>query len=260
MRAGTNGQARSSQRYQPADADPDGELRAWLREFSAKRPRWRYRRAHVEAAKAGHVCNIKRIHRLWREEGLRVPPKRRKRRLLGETSIPAERRTALLPDHAWALDFQFDKTVNGRTIKLRGIIDECAMGSLAIVVDRSIDADATVTTLEKAVIDHGRAPEFIRCDNGPDLTAHALVDWCKTSGAGTHYIDPGSPWRNAWIESFTSKLRDECLVIEESTASWKHRSSSPTVAATTTTTVHAPRSAYSPRPSSQHENHNPYSN
>ena len=100
------GQARSSQRYRPVDADPDWELRAWLREFSGKRPRWGYRRAHVEAARAGHACNIKKIHRLWREEGLRVPPKRRKRRRLGETSIPAQRRTATGPDHVWALDFQ----------------------------------------------------------------------------------------------------------------------------------------------------------
>jgi putative transposase len=72
-----------------------------------------------------------------------------------------------------------------------------------------------VTALEKTVIDRGRAPEFIRCDNGPELTAHALVDWCKTAGAGTHYINPGSSWQNAWIESFNSKLRDECLAVEE---------------------------------------------
>jgi putative transposase len=209
------GQARSSQRYQPADPDPDSELRAWLREFSAKRPRWGYRRAHVEAAKAGHACNIKKIHRLWREEGLRVPQKRRKRRRLGETSIPAERRTATAPDQVWALDFQFDVTAAGRTIKLPGIIDEFTRESLAIVVDRSIDADATVTTLEKAVIDRGRAPEFIRCENGPELTAHALVDWCTTAGTGTHYIDPGSPGQNAWTRSFNSKLRDECLAVEQ---------------------------------------------
>ncbi len=87
-------------------------------------------------------------------------------------------------------------TAAGRTIKLQGIIDEFTRESLAIVVDRLIDADATVTTLEKAVIDRGREPEFIRCDNGPELTA--LVDWCKTAGAGTHYIDPGLPWQNAW--------------------------------------------------------------
>jgi len=91
-RAGTNGQARSSQRYQPADPDPDSELGAWLLEFSAKRPRWGYRRAHVEAAKAGHVCNIKRIHRLWREEGLRVPPS------AGNDAVSARRRS--VPDGA----------------------------------------------------------------------------------------------------------------------------------------------------------------
>ena len=209
------GQARSAQRYRLADRDPDRELRAWLREFSAKRPRWGYRRAHVEAARAGHACNIKKNRCLWHEEGLCVPPKRRKRRRLGETSIPAQRRTATGPDHVWALDFQFDKTVNGRAIKLLNIIDEYARESLAIVVDHFIDADNTVTALEKTVIDRGRAPEFIRCDNGPELTAHALTDCRTTSRAGTHYIDQESPWQNAWIESFNARLRDEYLAVEE---------------------------------------------
>lgn len=209
------GQVRSTQRYQPADVDPDAELRAWLRAFSAARPRWGYRRAHVEAAKAGHVCNIKKIHRLWREEGLRVPQKRRKRRRTGESSIPPERRTAERINHVWALDFQFDITANGRTIKLLNIVDEYTREALAIVVDRSIDADETVTALEKIVIDRGVAPTFIRCDNGPELTAHALADWCRTSGAGTHFIDPGAPWQNPWVESFNSRLRDECLAVEQ---------------------------------------------
>ena len=97
-RAGTHGQARSSQRFRPVDADPDRELRAWLREVSAKRPRWGYRCARG-GARAGHGWKIKTIHRLWREEVLRVPPKRRKRRRLGETSIPADLRTATGPDH-----------------------------------------------------------------------------------------------------------------------------------------------------------------
>ncbi len=88
--------------------------------------------------KAGHACNIKKIHRLWREEGLRVPQKRRKRSRLGETSIPAGRRTALLPDHVWSLDLQFDVTAAGRTIRLLNIIDEFTRESLAIVIDRSM--------------------------------------------------------------------------------------------------------------------------
>ena len=135
------------------------------------------------------------------EEGPRVPPRRRKRRRSGATSIPAERRT-----------------VNGRAIKLLNIIDEYTRESLTIVVDHSIDADDTVAALERTVIDRCRAPEFIRCDNGPELAAHALTDWCTTSHAGTHYIDLGSPWQNAWIESFNARLRDECLAVEEFTS------------------------------------------
>ncbi len=149
------------------------------------------------------------MHRLWRKEDLRVPPKRRERRRLGETSIPAERRTLTGPDHVWALDFRFEKTVNGRAIKQLNIIAEYTRESLAIVVDHSIDADDTVTALEKTFIDRGRAPEFIRCDNDPELADHALADWCATSCAGTHYIDPGSPWQNAWIESLNARLRDK---------------------------------------------------
>ena len=131
-----------------------------------------------------------------------MPPERRKRRRLGEMSIPAERRTTLRPDHVLALDFRLDKTVNGRAIKLLNIIDECTREFLAIVVDHPIDADDTVTDLERSVIDRGAAPEFIRCDNGPELTANAFTNCWTTSHPGTHYIDPASPWQNAWIESF----------------------------------------------------------
>lgn len=208
------GQPRSSQRYTPVETDPDAQLRAWLRQFSKDRPRWGYRRAHTEAVKAGYRCNIKKIHRLWREEGLRVPQKRRKRRRTGATSIPADRRQAERMNHVWAADFQFDVTATGDRIKLLNIVDEYTREALAIVVDRSITADDTVTALEKLVIDRGVAPTFVRCDNGPELTAHALADWCVTSGAGTHFIDPGSPWQNPYVESFNARLRDECLAVE----------------------------------------------
>ncbi len=185
-------------------------------------------------------------------------PKRRKRRRLGETSIPAERRTAQLPDHVWALDFQFDTTLNGRTTKLLNIIDELTHKSLAIIVDHSIDADATMTALEKTVIDRGRAPEFIRCDNGPELTAHALVDWCKTPARAHTTSIRARPGRTPESNRSTRSSATSASPSRSSTASSKPRSSSPT-AATTTTTVHTPRSACSPRPSSQHDNHNPHS-
>lgn len=195
------------QRYQPRDADPDAALRAWLRGFSRKRPRWGYRRAHCEAVRAGFGCNRKKVQRLWREEGLRVPQKRRKRQRLGDSTVPADRRTAERIDHVWTIDFQFDVTVNGRVFKLCNIVDEYTREALAIHVDRNIDADTTVAVRDKIAAERGRHPVFIRCDNGPELTAHALRDWCRFGGTGTHYIGPGAPWQDPFIESFNSRLR-----------------------------------------------------
>jgi len=114
------------------------------------------------------------------------------------------------PNVVWALDFQFDQTADGRTIKLLNIIDEFTRECLAIEVERSIDADAVVACLEKITTDRP-APAHLRFDNGPEFIAYAVADWCRFNGAGTLFIDPGSPWQNAWIESFNGRLRDEHL-------------------------------------------------
>lgn len=108
----------------------------------------------------GHLINRKKIQRLWREEGLRVPPKRRKRRRLGSSVTPAARLRALRPDHVWALDYQFDVTATGRTLKILHVVDEFTRESLADLVAHSIDADATVNTLDKIAATRG-FPDFI---------------------------------------------------------------------------------------------------
>jgi putative transposase len=162
----------------------------------------------------GFVVNHKRIARLCRDEGLRVVHKPKKRSRVGVSTLPARRLSAQHPDHVWALDYQFDQTANGRVLKFLNITDEFTKEALAIVVRRSIDADATVGVLDGLVTERGVAPRFIRCDNGPELTANALRDWCRFSGAGASYIDPGSPWQNPFVESFNSKLRDELLTVE----------------------------------------------
>jgi putative transposase len=159
--------------------------------------------------------NRKKVQRLWREEGLRVPPRRHKRRRLGVSSTPAERLRAEHPDHVWAIDFQFDVTSTGRTIKILHITDEFTRESLSDLVATSIDADATVAALDEIVSSRKAHPRFIRMDNGPELTADALRDWCRFTGAGTSYIDPGSPWQNPWVESYGSRMRDELLSIEQ---------------------------------------------
>jgi putative transposase len=209
------GQHRSTQRHTPAEPDPDRELRAKLRLFAKQHPRWGYRRAHAVLVREGWAVNRKKIQRLWREEGLRVPHRRRKRQRLGDSTTPADRLRAEHPDHVWALDYQFDVTATGRVIKILHVVDEFTRESLADVVDHSIDADATVAALDKIAAARGRPPVFVRCDNGPELTAHALRDWCRFAGTGTSYIEPGSPWENPWVESYASRVRDELLAIEQ---------------------------------------------
>jgi putative transposase len=207
------GQHRSTQRHEPLRAPADEALRGRLREISAKRPRWGYRRAHAMLVSEGWSPNRKRIQRLWREEGLRVPARRRKRYRFGASTMPADRLIATSPNHVWALDFQFDQTADGRILKLLHIVDEFTREALAIECRRRIDADATVGALERLVGERS-APQNIRCDNGPELTANALRDWCRFSRAGSAYIEPGSPWQNPYVESFGSRIRDELLGVE----------------------------------------------
>ena len=208
------GQHRSTQRREPVRADDDAALRAELRKFSVERPRWGYRRAHHRLRELGWEVNRKRVQRIWREEGLRVPQRKRKRRRLGESTVPAERLRAERPNQVWAFDFQFDQTADGRALKLLNVVDEFTRESLVMLVARGIDADATVAVLELLAAERS-APEHLRCDNGPEMTAHALRDWCVLSKAGTAFIEPGSPWQNPFVESFHSRVRDELLDVEE---------------------------------------------
>jgi putative transposase len=115
------------------------------------------------------------------------------------------------PDALWTLDFQFDVTFDGRTIKLLNVIDEFTRECLAIEVDRSINADHVLRVLDRLAVQRGVAPAFVRFDNGPEFVAHAVADWCRFTGTESVFIDPGSPWQNAWIESFNGRLRDELL-------------------------------------------------
>ncbi len=163
----------------------------------------------------GWSLNRKRTQRLWRSEGLRVPARKRKRRRLGSSTAeePARLR-AVRPNHVWALDFQADETADGRALRLLNVVDEFTREALAMDCERSITADQTVATLERLAAERGAAPESIRCDNGPELTAHALRDWCLLAQADTAYIEPGSPWQNPYVEAFNARVRDEVLDVE----------------------------------------------
>jgi putative transposase len=153
--------------------------------------------------------NNKRVQRLWRDEGLKVPYRKRKKPMRG-IGMPVGAMSLIAPNALWALDFQFDTTEDNRTLKLLNIVDEFTRECPAIVVERSIDADAVVATLDRVAFERG-APTFVRFDNGPEFIANAVADWCRFNGVGSIFIDPGSPWQNAWIESFNGRLRDELL-------------------------------------------------
>ncbi|WP_420714479.1 IS3 family transposase [Rhodococcus sp. RDE2] len=188
--------------------DPDADLRAELRRYARKHPRHGFRRAWAWLRyDQGIEVNKKKIHRLWKEEGLQVRRAPRRKRA-GLSSVPIVDADA--PNVVWALDFQFDSTVDGKTVKIASMVDEHTRMSLLNIVDRSITADRLIEGLEKAFAMWGGPPLVLRMDNGPEFISEALRDFCAGS-VGMSYIPPGTPWNNGFIESFNNRLRDECL-------------------------------------------------
>ena len=206
------GQHRSTQRRPPRPIlDEEAKLRCRLRAIARRHPRWGWKTAHSVLRREGHTINKKRTRRLWREEGLRRPaPCKRKRR----RRPSGELLRAVRPDHVWAIDFQFDETADYRRIKLCNIVDEFTREALAMRVARNCTADDVVNVIEELVAGRG-APEHLRMDNGPELIAWAVRDWCRIHHTTTSYIEPGSPWENPFVESFNGRARDELLNIEE---------------------------------------------
>lgn len=189
------GRHRSTQRRTPRpEPAEDEKLRRRLRQFARRHPRLGWRKAHDVVRREGFVVNHKKIQRLWREESLRRPPPRRNKRRRPRNSEGVLLR-AEYPNYVWALDFQFDETADQRRLKLLNIVDEHIREALAMDVHRSIGADQVVSCLERLVTQRG-APTRRRMDNGPELIAWVLRDWCRLSGLGTVYIEPGSPWEN----------------------------------------------------------------
>jgi putative transposase len=222
------GQHRSTQRRTPAQPDRDRDLRDRLRRFAKAHPRWGYRRAHAVLRREGHLVNRKKVQRLWREEGLRVPPTRRKRQRLGDSTMPCERLRAERPDHVWALDYQFDVTATGRTIKILHVVDELTRESLADLVEHSIDADATVACLDKIVGPRGRHPEFIRCDNGPSSPPTPCATGAASAAPAPPTSSPARPGRTPGSSPTAAACATSCSPSSSSTHSSKPRSSSPT--------------------------------
>lgn len=207
------GQNRSTQRKprRPASTE-EQRLAARLRKIAGDHPRWGWKTAHQILLREGWSINRKRTRRIWRQEGLRRPVRTRKRRRVGPGQ--KQRLRATHAGHVWAIDFMFDETSDQRRLKLCNIVDEYTREALAIRVDRTCTAEDIVSVIEDLVLTRS-APEYLRADNGPELIAWALRDYCRLAGTNTAYIEPGSPWENPFVESFNGRVRDELLNIEE---------------------------------------------
>ncbi len=207
------GQPRSTQRTPPAahtPADPDVELRAWLRTWAGQNPRKGHRRAWAALRAEGMVINRKKVQRLWREEDLRVAV-RKVRKRNGTTTTPITDADA--PNVVWAVDFQFDSTRDGRMFKIASMVDEHTRESLLDITERSITGPDLIAAIDRVVTCRG-LPKVIRADNGPELVCQALQEYCDDR-IGVHYIAPGQPWLNGYVESFNNRCRDECLNLHE---------------------------------------------
>lgn len=208
------GQHRSTQRKARRPRPiAEEKLRGRLREIARAHPRWGYKLAARVVRREGWKVNRKRVQRLWRDEGLKRPPQRPRKRRRVRVDC-AERLRAERPNHVWAIDFQFDETADQRRLKLTNIVDEYTREALAMRVGRCCTADDLVVVLDRLVELYGQ-PEALRCDNGPELIAWALRDWCRLRHVAISYIEPGSPWENPYAESFNSRARDELLNLEE---------------------------------------------
>jgi len=202
---------RSTQRralaYQTA-SDPDRWLRTHLCVWAGvpRNARKGYRRAWADLRADGVVINRKKVQRLWREEGLRVARKARRKRG-GTTTCPITQADA--PNVVWAIDFQFDSLRCGTPVKLASMVDEHTRESLLDITDRSITSEKVIDHVKKIIAQRG-APLVLRCDNGPEFISQALNDFAAGK-LGIHYIPPGQPWRNGFVESFNNRVRDECL-------------------------------------------------
>lgn len=204
------GQHRSTQRKIAKTPDDEAALTADIVELATRYGRYGYRRITALLREAGWVVNFKRVERIWRREGLKVPHKQPKRGRLWLNDGSCIRLRPEYPNHVWSYDFVEDRTHNGRKYRMLNIIDEFTRECLAIRVNRKLNSTDVIGVLSDLFIMRG-VPGHVRSDNGPEFVAKAVRDWIGAVGAKTAYIEPGSPWENGYCESFNSKLRDELL-------------------------------------------------
>ncbi len=204
------GQPRATQRKQPTDVDDEAALTRDIIVLAREYGRYGYRRITALLRAAGWVVNQKRVARIWRREGLKVPGRQPKRRRLWLNDGSCIRLRPERANHVWSYDFVEDRTHDGRKIRMLNIVDEYTREALAIRVARRLNSHDVIDVLSDLFILRG-VPVHVRSDNGPEFIARAVRDWINAVGAQTAYITPGSPWENGYIESFNARLRDELL-------------------------------------------------
>jgi len=204
------GQSRTSQRYQAIPAPDEGPLTAAIVRLASQYGRYGYRRITALLRAEGWSVNHKRVERIWRREGLKVPQKQPKRGRLWLNDGSCIRLRPSWRHHVWAYDFVQARTHDGRAFRMLTVIDEHSRACLAIEVARRLRSDDVLQVLTELFVRHG-APDHIRSDNGSEFTAKAVQDWLRRVAVKTLYIAPGSPWENGYNESFNGKLRDELL-------------------------------------------------
>jgi len=204
------GQVRRTQRYTSRVTDDEAVLTANVVSLACEYGRYGYRRITALLRADGWQVNHKRVERIWRQEGLKVPARQPKRSRMWFNDGSCIRLRPEHRNHVWAYDFVFDRTREGRPLKFLNVVDEYTRECLAIKVDRRQTSRDVLRTLAQLMLKHG-VPEHIRSDNGPEFVAKAVRQWLSRLGVKTLFIEPGSPWENGYIESFNGKLRDEIL-------------------------------------------------
>ena len=199
--------ARSTKRYRGRKWERDAALRMRLKELAARRMRFGYRRLTALLLREGMAVNHKRVYRLYREEGLAMRIRQRRRiRWTGPAREPAARR----PNEKWSMDFVSDCVSTGRVIRMLTVVDDCTRECPAIEVDTALGGLRVRRVLDRIAGERG-LPEAIVLDNGPEFRGRALAAWSEERGVRLEFIQPGKPVQNAYAESFNGRLRDECL-------------------------------------------------
>ena len=204
------GQARATQRRPDQVSDEELRLVARVIELAAQYGRYGYRRITALLQQEGWKVNHKRVERIWRREGLKVPQKQPKRGRLWLNDGSCIRLRPEHKNHVWSYDFMTARTSDSRPFRILTILDEYTRECLAIVVERHISSEDVVDQLFYLFVFRG-IPEHIRSDNGPEFTAKAIRGWLSRLGVTTLFVEPGSPWENGYVESFNGKLRDELI-------------------------------------------------